>query len=162
MNFSKITDQLYIGTTPESGDYSLLHELGINLVINMRAERRPYRDPHDPPMPVLWIPTFDSPLLPIPIRSLYRGVMAALKTIESGGSVYTHCAAGVHRGVAIGSSILIGLGYPVDEAMLLIKERRKISDPHKWYIRWRIERFAKMWENLHQENQLRLADEQES
>jgi protein tyrosine phosphatase (PTP) superfamily phosphohydrolase (DUF442 family) len=150
MNFSKITDFLYIGTTPHSKDYTTLRDLGIGLVINMRFERRPYPDLHDPPMRVLWLPSVDSPLFPISIKKLHEGVEAALETLHSGRAVYTHCHYGVHRAVAIGTSILIALGHSPEEAMQLIRENREVANPHTWYIRRRIERFAAFWGQLEQ------------
>jgi protein-tyrosine phosphatase len=145
MDFSQITGSLYIGTTPRSDDYSLLRQLGVKLIINMRIERRPHRDGHQSPIPVLWLPTIDSPLFPIPLRLLRKGALAALETIDHGGKVYAHCAKGIHRGVAMGAAILIALGYSVEDAMQLITERRLVADPHVWYIRRRIERFYKYW-----------------
>ena len=146
MNYSQITDYLYIGTTPLPEDYHTLRDLGVRLVVNMRVERPPHPDPHDPPISVLWLPCFDSPLVPISIHTLQRGVAAALKTIEDGGKVYSHCAAGVHRSVALGTSILIALGYTIEEAFSLIKQQRRVADPHTWYIRRRIQRFADTWD----------------
>jgi hypothetical protein len=145
MDFSQITDNLFVGTTPRSEAYNTLRSLGVKLVINMRFERRPFPDHHNPPIRALWLPTFDSPLIPIPMRMLERGVRAALETIEGGGKVYVHCAKGAHRGVAMGSAILIALGYAPEQAMQLIMERRKAADPHIWYIRRRILRFAELW-----------------
>ena len=145
MDFSSITPDLFIGTTPEVEDYSRLHNLGVRLVINMRAERRPFPDPSASPLDLLWLPTFDNPLFLIPIRTLRRGVQAALETIYTGGKVYTHCQHGRHRGVAMGAAILIALGYHPEEAMTLIKDRRIISDPFVFYIRSRIIRFARQW-----------------
>ena len=150
MDYSKITDQLFIGTTPRSGDYTTLRKLGVGLVINMRFERPPYPDPHIPPLPVLWLPSVDSPLLPISIKKLTRGVTAALETIHNGLAVYTHCHHGKHRGAAIGAAILIGLGYSPDEAMQLVAKRRLVADPHVWYIRRQIERFAAFWKQRQQ------------
>lgn len=147
MDFSPITDGLIIGTTPTTDDYDTLRELGVALVINMRGERPPHPDGHKPPMPTLWLHTFDSPLLPISLRSLRRGVQAALERLDRGEKVYTHCAAGVHRSVAMAAAILIAQGLTAQEAMALIKDRRQVADPHKWYIRWRILRFSETWEN---------------
>lgn len=147
MNFSQITDNLFIGTTPQPDDYATLRDLDVELVINMRIERRPHPDQHDSPMPVLWLPTFDSPLIPIPLHMLRRGVRVALATIEEDGKVYVHCAEGRHRGVAMGAAILIALGYSAEEAMRLIKQRREKADPEAWYIRRQILRFAKTWDN---------------
>jgi dual specificity MAP kinase phosphatase len=147
MDFSQINDYLFIGTTPRSEDYPALHRLGVKLVINMRVERRPHPDFHDPPMTTLWLPSFDNPLFPIPLRNLHRGVEAALETIEKGGKVYSHCAAGVHRSVALGAVILFALGFTLEEAFHLIKRRRTVADPTMWYIRRRIERFAATWKH---------------
>jgi protein tyrosine phosphatase (PTP) superfamily phosphohydrolase (DUF442 family) len=145
MNFSRITDSLYTGTPPKTKDYDLLRELGVQLVINMRFGFRPAHDPHSPPMKVLWLPVIDSPLAPIPIRILQIGVKKALKTIESGGVVYTHCTRGVHRGPAMGACILIAQGMSPEEAMRLIEQQRPIADPHAWYIQRRILKFAREW-----------------
>ena len=97
---------------------------------------------------VVWLPTFDSPLIPIPVRFLRRGAYAALETIGAGGKVYAHCAGGVHRGVAMGACILVAQGLGPQEAMELIKEQRSFADPHVFYIRNRILRFAREWENV--------------
>ncbi len=145
MNFSKITDNLFIGDTPRRDDYDALRDLGVRLIINMRFDRRPANDPHQHPLDFLWLRTFDNPVLPIPIRSLMRGVHAALQTIKEGGKVYVHCARGRHRGVAMGAAILIALGYDPDEAIELIKARRPDADPDMFYIRSRILRFARAW-----------------
>ena len=148
MDFSRINEHLFIGDTPLLGDYDLLHELGVRLVINMRLEKRPDIDRHHPPLDFLWLPTVDTPGLVIPIRFLIRGVRAALETIQKGGKVYAHCHRGRHRGVAMGASILIALGYEPDEAIQLIKLRRPIADPDVFYIRSRILRFAVAWQGV--------------
>jgi protein-tyrosine phosphatase len=145
MDFSKISDSLFIGTAPTSQDYDLLRQMGVKLVINMRVERRPDPDLHNPPITVLWLPVFDTPLIPIPIKSLTRGVAAALKTIQRGGKVYAHCQEGIHRGVAMGAAILIAQGFSPQQAIDLIKRRRPVADPDAWYIKRRIFRFAKSW-----------------
>jgi protein-tyrosine phosphatase len=146
MNFSPITDDLFIGTTPSSRDYNHLRDLGVRLVINMRVERWPHRDLHPSPLQLLWIPTFDSPFVPIPIRALHRGANAALDVIQKGGKVYAHCAGGVHRGVTMGSCILIAQGHDPHAAMTLVKEKRLIADPFIFYIRPRILKFAEQWQ----------------
>jgi len=148
MNFSKITEDLFIGDTPRRDEYDTLRDLGVNLIINMRFEWRPPIDLHQPPLDFLWLRTFDNPVLPIPIRSLMRGVHAALKTIREGGQVYTCCARGRHRGVAMGAAILIALGYDPQEAIQLIKVQRPIADPDVYYIRRRILRFARVWQTI--------------
>ena len=145
-NFSNITDDLFIGTTPLAGDYDGLRELGIQLIINMRFTRRPFPDPHDVPIRLLWLRTIDSPFFPIPISKLISGARAALETILLGGKVYVHCAYGRHRGPAMGSCVLIAQGHDPDAAMKLVAERRTVADPYIPYIRSRILKFAREWE----------------
>ncbi len=145
MNFSQITNDLFIGDTPLPREYDYLRNLGVRLVINMRFDRRPAVDLHQPPLDFLWLRTFDNPFLPIPIRALMRGVCAALETVREGGKVYAHCARGRHRGVAMGAAILIAMGYDPDDAIDLIKVQRPIADPDVFYIRGRIFRFARVW-----------------
>ncbi len=145
MDFSTITDDLFIGTTPSVSDYDHLRELGVQLVINMRIEHRPQPDPHNPPLSLLWLPTFDSPFFPIPIKKLLQGATAALQTIRDGGKVYAHCAGGRHRGVAMGAAVLVAQGRDPHEAMALIAERRSFADPFAFYIRPRILKFAHQW-----------------
>lgn len=145
MDFSPITDDLFIGTTPSVQDYDRLRRLGVRLVINMRWSKRPDPDSHNPPLDFLWLRTFDTFLLPIPIRLLVRGARTALETIRGGGRVYAHCAYGRHRGVAMGTCILIAQGMPPAEAMRLVKSRRAVADPGIFYIRSRILKFAQVW-----------------
>lgn len=146
MDYSNITEELLVGTTPTVTDYDLLRSLGVGLVINMRIERRPYPDPHVPPLKFLWLPTIDWPLFPIPIGMLRRGAQLALETIQAGKRVFTHCAGGRHRGVAMGAAVLVARGYAAEEAMRLIASRRKVADPQAFYIRSRILHFAKHWQ----------------
>jgi len=145
MNFDRITPDLFIGVTPSVEDYSRLRDLGVRLVINMRWEHRPAPDPHPDPLTILWLRTIDSPLFPIPLAKLTQGAHAALDTIRHGGKVYSHCAGGVHRGVAMGAAILIAQGHDPHAAMTIIKERRPLADPRIFYIRSRILKFARQW-----------------
>ena len=148
MDFSRITEDLFIGTTPSTGDYGLLHDLRVRLVINMRWEHRLRPDLHAEPLSILWLRTIDSPFFPIPMRALQRGAQSALETIHAGGKVYAHCAGGRHRGVAMGAAVLIAQGYSPQEAMEVVKANRPVADPGVFYIRNRILRFARQWERI--------------
>ena len=53
MDFSKITEDLFIGMTPYATDYDHLRALGVRLVINMRFTRWPFPDPHETPLDFL-------------------------------------------------------------------------------------------------------------
>ncbi|MCX6067191.1 MAG: dual specificity protein phosphatase, partial [Chloroflexi bacterium] len=80
---------------------------------------------------------------------LLQGTHIALETIQNGGKVYSHCARGRHRSVAMGAAILIAQGYSSEDAMQLIKKQRPIADPDMFYIRRRILQFARLWVGLH-------------
>ena len=148
MNFSQITDHLFIGSQPSITDYDRLRELGVRLIINMRFSRGPEPDSHHQPISTLWLRSIDSPLFPISVQKLIHGAKAALDTIREGGRVYTHCAYGRHRGVAMGACVLIAQGFDPIAAMKLIAERRSVADPFAYYIRPRILKFASKWEDL--------------
>ena len=148
MDFSLITSDLFIGTTPSKHDYDLLRELGVKLVINMRWEYRLQKDEHPDAFELLWLPSFDTPFIPISIQYLVCGAQAAMETISEGGKVYAHCVAGRHRSVAMGACILIAQGLKPQAAMDLIQSKRPIADPRAYYIRPRILRFAKEWEKI--------------
>lgn len=145
MNFSQITDHLFIGSQPSFTDYDRLRGLGIRLIINMRFSRGPQPDPHPEAISTLWLPSIDSPLFPISVQKLIRGAQAALETICAGGKVYAHCAYGRHRGVAMGACILIAQGFDPKAAMDLILQHRPVADPYAYYIRPRILKFANVW-----------------
>ena len=143
MNYSEITENLWIGTTPTKSDYDLLRERGVTLVINMRFGHGLYF--REPPLTYLWLRSFDNPLLPIPVRHLKRGVQAALDVMANGGKVYVHCARGRHRSVAMGAAILIAQGLDAESAMSLIKSQRVVADPYIFYIYRRITMFERKW-----------------
>jgi protein tyrosine phosphatase (PTP) superfamily phosphohydrolase (DUF442 family) len=154
MNFSKITNDLFIGNMPTLQDYDRLRKLGVRLIINMRFSRgpqpdsRPFGDAQGRHQPIstLWLRSIDSPFFPISIQKLIRGAKTALETIREGGKVYAHCAYGRHRGVAMGACILIAQGLDPHDAMKLIAEQRSVADPYAYYIRPRILKFADEWE----------------
>jgi protein tyrosine phosphatase (PTP) superfamily phosphohydrolase (DUF442 family) len=146
MSVSQITDYLYIAPRRLAHDVGNVRRLGVRLVISMIALRRPPRALSTPPLRVLWLQTVDFPLLPIPVRTLNRGVEVALPVIRDGHRVLVFCEGGRHRSVAMASAILIGTGYSADEAMRLVAGRREVADPWAWHIQRQIRRFEAHWE----------------
>lgn len=149
LDYSQISQDLFIGITPLSEDYPLLYKDGVRLVINMRFGQKPHPSLSDEPLQFLWLKTFDNPFMLIPIKKLLTGVHAALGVISNGGKVYSHCAKGRHRSVAMGAAILIAQGHTARDAMALIKQMRPISDPDMFYIRSRIYLFERTWREMH-------------
>jgi protein tyrosine phosphatase (PTP) superfamily phosphohydrolase (DUF442 family) len=148
MDYSQITDKILVGTTPRGHDFDRLHVLGVRLVINMRFWRGNPPAGDQPLLEYLRLRTFDSPLLPIPMKALLRGTRAALDVISNGGRVYAHCFRGRHRSVAMAAAILIAQGYRPEAAMTLIKAGRPTADPGAFHIRPRIIEFSRRWSEI--------------
>jgi dual specificity MAP kinase phosphatase len=147
-DISQINDYLYLSAWPEGEHADEIRELGVRLILSMHWGR-PSRTLREPPLRLLWLPTMDSPLTPMPVASLQRGVEAALPVIRDGGGVLTHCRYGIHRSAAMACCVLIGMGFTSEQAMQLVKEKRPIADPYIWYIRRRIEKFERHWKRVH-------------
>ncbi len=145
MDISQITDYLYVGSQPQDRDYDIFKDMGIGLVINMRFAHPFLRQSFSMPIDSVRLRTFDNPLIPIPVFMLTHGVRVALPKIKAGEKILTHCAAGVHRSVAMASSILIGMGHSADEAMAMVERGRAVADPHAVYIERQIRRFEMCW-----------------
>ncbi|MFN2158759.1 MAG: hypothetical protein ACK2U3_07095 [Anaerolineales bacterium] len=145
-DISQITDQLFISSWPEGEHYQEILELNIRLILSMHW-MRPSKSLEQPPVKLLWLWTVDTPLTPLPMSKLRRGVEAALPVIRDGYGVLSHCRAGIHRGAAMACCVLIGLGYSASEAIRLVESKRQIADPGIWYIRRRIEKFERVWKH---------------
>jgi len=145
MDYSEITQQLYIGTTPNRRDYEVLRGLGVRLVINMRFARGRHPPVGHPAIRYMRFRSVDHPLFPISMEALLRGAQAGLAAIHEGGKVYVHCSRGRHRSIAMAAAILIASGLSPSEAMSLIQRRRVAADPEAAHIRPRILAFARAW-----------------
>jgi len=154
LDVSRITDYLYISAMPRGEHAEDIRALNVRLILSMHWQRPSVMLGH-PPVKLLWLPTIDSPLTPIPISRLRQGVDAALPVIEEGGSVLVHCRYGVHRSVAMACCVLIGMGHSAEAAIKLAKERRAAADPDIWYIKNRIISFESYWRKSQHTHHLR-------
>jgi protein tyrosine phosphatase (PTP) superfamily phosphohydrolase (DUF442 family) len=145
MDISKITEYLSLSSKVTKKNVDEVLELDPRLVISMIVQRKPPEALEQPPRSVLWLRTFDFPLIPIPVRTLNRGVEVALPVIQDGHRVLVFCEGGRRRSVAMASCILIGKGHSADEAMRLIKEQRDVADPYAWHIQRQIRKFESYW-----------------
>jgi hypothetical protein len=141
---SLITDYLYISAWPRGDHAAEIQAMNVRLILSMHWIR-PSHKLGLPPVRLLWLPTFDNPLVPMPIQTLHRGVEAALPVIREDHRVLVHCRAGVHRSVAMACCVLIGMGQTADEAMQLVMQKRSVADPHAWHIQRRIYAFERHW-----------------
>ena len=143
-DISQITDYLYVGEWPLGRDAEGLKARNIRLILSMMRGPHPHSLSQSP-LRLVELPTIDSPVTPIPLRVLYRGVQEALPVIFDNGGVLVHCHHGRHRSVAMACAILIAMGYTSNDAMSLVCERRSRADPYAWHIRRRILAFERAW-----------------
>lgn len=141
---SAITGQLFIASRPRAHHVEDVRGLGVDLVLSM-IWFAPPRALTRPPFRLIRLPTFDFPLLPIPLSMLRHGVSAAVPVLGAGGRVLIYCRAGRHRSVAMAACILVAMGMTADEAMDTIVARRPIADPHARHIERRIRAFEQDW-----------------
>jgi protein-tyrosine phosphatase len=141
---SRLTDLLFLSGLPDAKDRDKILGLNIHLILCMHWIR-PVQALYSPPLRLVWLPTLDSPLAPISIHTLQRGVNHALPVMLEEHGVLVHCKYGVHRSVAMACCILVAMGYCAESAMRLAKEARMVADPDAPYIKNRILSFEDSW-----------------
>ena len=142
--YSQITDQLYVAAWPTGEDYDELKDLGVRLVINMDwipADEKL----SEPPLRVLALTEIDTPLTPMSMENIWKGVNRAQEVFDEGDRVMVYCKGGIHRSVVMACCILISQGYSAEEAMARVKERRPVADPYTEHFKSRILKFEEEW-----------------
>lgn len=144
LDISQITETLYIAAHPGPEHAGVLRALPTRLLLSIRM-RAPVKAVRTAAQEWIHLPCIDTPLTPIPMLLLFRGVEVASPIVRQGGIVVVHCHYGRHRSVALACCILVGQGYTPEDAMQLVIRQRPAADPYMWYIRSRIEHFAENW-----------------
>ncbi len=142
--YSQITDQLFVAAWPTGEDYDELKELGVGLVINMDwvpADEKL----SEPPLSGLSLTEIDTPLTPMSMKNIWKGVDHASKAFEDGDKVMVYCKGGVHISVVMACCILISGGYNAEEAMARVKAHRPVADPYNEHFKSRILKFEEEW-----------------
>ncbi len=137
MDLTWITDQIALGGgiwTEEQMDK--VARMGVTHIIDMQVEFDDTRLARPYGIAVLWN-AVDDDFQPKPAEVFQRGIEFALDALNSDGSgkLFIHCAAGVHRAPMMALAVLRVLGYSLDEAMVLIEERRPVVDFADVYVR---------------------------
>lgn len=131
LEYSRITDSLYVGPQyRESGKRALL-QAGITHVVNMRSEFDD--EAHgltlsgDDLSGYCYLPTTDDE--PIAPYHISKGIAFIDRAVKEGGKVYIHCSAGVGRAPSMAAAYLISKGYGTDDAFALIYKARPFIRP---------------------------------
>ena len=147
MDITWITNQIALGGGIwDEPRMAKVAEMGVTHIIDMQVEfdDTPLAAPYD--IEVLWN-AIDDDFKPKPPQVFQRGVDFALAALNGGGGdakLFIHCAAGVHRAPMMTLAILRVLGYSLDEAMMLIEEKRPVVDFADVYVR-SVENFVRSY-----------------
>jgi protein-tyrosine phosphatase len=146
MDITWITDRIAVGGGIWNAEkMAKVAQEGVTHIIDMQIEfdDTPLAEPYG--IAVLWNATDDDFQLKPP-AVFRRGVDFALKAFDDSpdNKVFIHCAAGVHRAPMMTLALLRVLGYSLDDAMLLIEEKRPVVDFADVYIR-SVENFVRTY-----------------
>ncbi len=143
-SISKITPNLYVSGWPRGENAQAIHKMNFDLILHLLWQKTDKRL-KGKNVDLERIFVVDSPLLPMPMKQLAKGVEKALPIIKDNGRILVYCKSGVHRSVAMACCILIAQGYKAEDAMVLIKKKRPLAKPETSYIKKRIIMFEKYW-----------------
>ena len=144
LDYSQITENLYIGAWPTKYHREKIISLDVTLVIATILERIDKELGESPLTLVHTRGTDLGPRLLFPTGQLLKGVEPAVSTIQNGSKVMVFCKAGMHRSATMTSCILVALGHPADEAITIVETGRPkvdIKEPH----RKAIHKFEQTW-----------------
>lgn len=145
LEYTQITDDLFIGAWPTKYNIETIQGLGVTLVLSTILESVD-KELGQPPLRLVKMRMTDAiPKKPYyPTKTLLRGVNAALDAFANGEKVMVFCKSGRHRSVTTSCCILVGQGYTSEEAMELVESKRKESDLNP-ALRQRIVDFEEVW-----------------
>ena len=146
MDITWITDRIAVGGGIWTDDkMQKVVDAGITHIIDMQLEfdDTPLAKPYG--IEVLWNATDDDFKLKPP-AIFQRGVEFAMQAFDASPDhkVFIHCAAGVHRAPMMTLALLRVLGYSLDDAMMLIEEKRPVVDFADVYVR-SVENFVRAY-----------------
>ncbi|AKM78366.1 MAG: hypothetical protein UY31_C0020G0009 [Candidatus Wolfebacteria bacterium GW2011_GWE1_48_7] len=121
MEYSQITDQIYIGTNfccETHFDPELLKK-GVTYDLSLEVERV---DAPTGGAAYLWLPVPDMHA-PTP-QQFSMGVSFIKTAVQSGRKIYVHCKNGHGRSPVMVAAYLVTTGLSADDAVALIKQKR--------------------------------------
>ncbi len=126
-DFSKITDQIYIGSDLCKGGICKIHaeefkRLGVSFELNLSHEENEL-PPKDISLGYLWLPVVDGYA---PTQEQFDiGTSAIHEAVKNGGVVYVHCKNGHARSPSMVVAYLTRYqGHTLEDALRLVKEKR--------------------------------------
>jgi protein-tyrosine phosphatase len=121
MNFSRITEHLYVGGRLKPYDWETLAKLGITVNVSLQAEEQDQFLGVAPEVS-LWLPTPD--FVGPGVGAIQIAVPFIRAMIRQGRRVYVHCYAGVGRSPTVAAACLFASGMRLEAALALVETRR--------------------------------------
>lgn len=121
LGYSRITEQVYVGSQQGWLGMIRLRTAGITASVNLREEF----DDADKSFvfdDYLYLPVLDE--TPVSLKQLDQGIEFIEKNVVEGGKVYVHCASGVGRSVMLTVAYLMTQGMSFDSAFQAVKTIR--------------------------------------
>lgn len=144
LDYSPITENLFIGAWPTKYHVETIESLGVKLVISTILET-PDKELGQSPLSMVRVRATDlGPRLLFPTGQVLKGVNAALPVLQAGEGVMVFCKAGKHRSATLTACILVGMGHSADEAMRMVEEARSQAEFKAAHQR-RIRSFEQEW-----------------
>ena len=146
MDLTWVTDQIAVGggIWREQNMIEVVAH-GITHIIDMQIEFDDTKLAEPYGVKVLWNPT-DDDFQPKPAELFQRGVDFAMRALEDPeAKVFIHCAAGVHRAPMMALAVLRAQGWPLDDAVQEIEEKRDVVDFADVYVR-SVQEFMKSYQ----------------
>ena len=144
LDYSQITENLYIGAWPTKYHREKIIALGVTLIVSTILERTD-KELNQAPLTLVRTHATDlGPRLIFPTGQILKGVEPAVAAIQKGHKVMAFCKAGKHRSATMSACILVGLGHPADEAIKIVeagREEAEIKETH----RQAIHKFEETW-----------------
>ena len=144
LDYSQITDNLYIAAWPTKYHREKIISLGVTLIIATILERT---DKELNQSPLTLVHTRGSDVgsrLIYPMGQLMKGVKPAVAAIQDGHKVMVFCKAGKHRSATMTACVLVGLGHPTDEAIKIVEAGRTEAEIKETHIQT-IRKFEEAW-----------------
>ena len=148
LDYSQITENLYIGAWPTKHHREKIISLGVTLIIATILERTD-KELNQPPLTLVHTRATDlGHRLIYPTGQILKGVEPAVSAIQNGDKVMVFCKAGKHRSATMTSCILVGLGHSADEAIKIVEAGRSEAEIKETH-RKTIQKFERHWKEQH-------------
>jgi protein tyrosine phosphatase (PTP) superfamily phosphohydrolase (DUF442 family) len=144
LDYSRITENLYIAAWPTKHDVEKIKSLGVRLIVSTILERTD-KELNAPPLTLVRVHATDlGSRLIFPTSQLLKGVKPTVGALQASEGVMDFCKAGKHRSATMTACVLVGLGHTADEAISMVKQGRAKADFKPAHIE-RIKSFEEVW-----------------